>query len=77
MIFDARVGECIRRDVLRAVYAEHEHEVLDCGRLAHVVSCQACLDEITETLGLTPLSRRQPADFVDREVDAAATGEPR
>lgn len=76
-VFDARSGNCLPHDHLRRLYAAHEHDVFNCEHLAHVVSCRACLDAITETLGITPLDRRRPEEFIEGTGNVAVTEERR
>ncbi|HEY2976044.1 MAG TPA: RNA polymerase sigma factor, partial [Pyrinomonadaceae bacterium] len=62
MIFAARQSECPSRRELKEFYGAFEATPMDCERLAHVVSCAKCLDQINMMLKLPLLAERNPAD---------------
>jgi RNA polymerase sigma factor (sigma-70 family) len=62
MIFAARHGECPSRSEHKEFYGALEATPMDCERLAHVVSCVKCLDQINTMLKLPSLAERNPAD---------------
>jgi DNA-directed RNA polymerase specialized sigma24 family protein len=67
-IFRSRQGECLDRKSLRALYpAAGQHIPLECGQLAHIVSCPVCLDGVNRLLGLDLLSERRATDTLTRD----------
>src|SRR5262249_20811676 len=57
-IYASRTGACFTdRDVDR-FYASHRPDPMEAPRLAHLVSCAACLDAVNRRLGLRLLSGR-------------------
>ncbi|HJP94150.1 MAG TPA: sigma factor [Pyrinomonadaceae bacterium] len=58
MIFNSRRGECLSRRNLEEIYLERHKGALTAKKLAHIVSCHACLDAVNSLLGLTLLERR-------------------
>ncbi len=63
-IFAARHGQCPTIEEWQRIYDSQEGESLDSSRLAHLVSCSRCLDEVNRTLRLPPLSDRYPTDML-------------
>ncbi len=63
-IFAAKHGECPSVEDWQQIYASQEGDSLDSSRLAHLVSCPRCLDEVNRMLGLPPLSDRYPTDML-------------
>ena len=68
MIFAARQGECPSRRELKEFYGALEATPMDCERLAHVVSCAKCLDQINSMLKLPSLAERSPADSIGKDT---------
>jgi len=68
-IFRSCQGECLDSDSLRALYVERHIVTADNARLAHIVSCAKCLDEINGKLGLPLLAERHPADALGPNND--------
>jgi len=66
-IFDSRNGDCLTKEELHALYNSEASEALDCARLAHIASCQQCLDEVSTLLNLLPLSSRSPAETAGKD----------
>jgi RNA polymerase sigma factor (sigma-70 family) len=58
--------ECILHFHLRKLYSVQCEEEIDCKTLAHIVSCADCLDAVNSFLGLELLSKRYPADTLNR-----------
>jgi DNA-directed RNA polymerase specialized sigma24 family protein len=62
-IYRSRKGACLSARQLQDVYQSAETAGLKTQLLAHIVSCQRCLDEVNKLLGLPPLSDRHPPDM--------------
>jgi len=58
MIFNSRQGECLARTELQEIYTAGSADALTTAKLAHIVSCQACLEVVNGLLGLPPLAER-------------------
>ena len=58
MIFNSRQGDCLPQPELEVIYAGGSADALTTAKLAHIVSCQACLDAVNGLLGLPPLAER-------------------
>ena len=75
MIFNACHGDCPSQTELAAIYAAGNPEALTTAKLAHIVSCRACLDAVNSLLGLPSLAQRYRADARDpKEPPSDATG---
>jgi RNA polymerase sigma factor (sigma-70 family) len=66
LIFDSRQGECLSEETLFRFY-KPENEGPDRQALAHIVSCQACIESINSLLGLPPLANRYPLDQIGKD----------
>ena len=53
MIFDSCSGECLSQQEFDHVYLNGNREALATRKLAHVVSCRKCLDEVNRLLAST------------------------
>jgi len=74
-IFRARTGDCFTPAQLRELYRPPDKvdgSSLTCERLAHLVSCRVCLDEVNHLLGLPPLAERYPTDMIGPNTPGAA-----
>lgn len=60
-------GSCASRDELQLQYAADAPASIDAERLAHLATCDACLDRTNRVLGLPPLSERHPTDMLGRD----------
>jgi DNA-directed RNA polymerase specialized sigma24 family protein len=58
LIFSSCHGDCLPQQELKELYAGGEAETLTTAKLAHLVSCPACLDAVNAILGLPVLSER-------------------
>jgi RNA polymerase sigma factor (sigma-70 family) len=58
LIFEAKSGACLSASRLHNIYRPDSLMIPDHTVLAHIVSCQSCLDAVSELLGLPPLSGR-------------------
>ena len=61
MIFNSRRGECLSPEELDGLYNGDNADALTTARLAHIVSCRACLDAVNSLLGLSSLAQRYQA----------------
>jgi len=61
MIFNSRRGECLTNEELDEVYNGNSADALTTAKLAHIVSCCACLDAVNSLLGLPRLAQRYEA----------------
>ena len=61
MIFNSRRGECLSSEDLDEVYNGDNADALTTARLAHIVSCRACLEAVNSLLGLPSLAQRYQA----------------
>src|SRR5579862_4454770 len=61
-IFSAREGECLAPDELRMRYQGLSEGQIDAALLSHIVSCEACLDEVSRAVGVPPASKRTSGD---------------
>lgn len=62
LIFSAPRDSCLPFDELEKRYQILDHKPLDSELLAHIVSCQLCLDVVSRLCGLRPGSKRSPWD---------------
>ncbi len=67
MIFHSKRGECLSAAQLYDLYFGTQVTQMECGRLAHLVSCPSCLDELNRMLGLPLLSERAPTETLGRD----------
>jgi len=67
MIFQSKRGACLSRRQLRDFYSVTNDNPMECGHLAHMVSCPSCLDEVNRMLGLPLLSERNPTETLGRD----------
>jgi RNA polymerase sigma factor (sigma-70 family) len=64
-IFRSRQHECLTEAQIQNFYDDSTPaNSLDCGTLAHVVSCIGCLEQINRLLDLPPLFDRFPTDML-------------
>lgn len=66
-IFRSRQGECLDQTSLASIYDPRELKPVECLHLAHIVSCQVCLDGVNEVLGLDLLATRNATDTLTRD----------
>jgi len=59
---------CISRFTLQKLYVGPRQEQIDCKTLAHIVSCEGCLDAVNTLLGLEMLSTRYTIDTLGRRT---------
>jgi RNA polymerase sigma factor (sigma-70 family) len=58
MIFNSCQGDCLSQAELETIYASGNANALTTPKLAHIVSCAACLDAVNGLLGLPLLAQR-------------------
>src|SRR6185503_7485021 len=58
MIFNSCHGSCLSQSALAEIYTEGHPDALTTAKLAHIVSCHACLDAVNGVLGLPSLANR-------------------
>ncbi len=73
-IFRSRQGDCLSLEQLHSLYEPHS-EPIPCEALAHIVSCQPCLDEVNKMYGLPFLSERYAVDTMGKD-DSSKDGGP-
>src|ERR1043165_2131118 len=75
MILKSCKGECLSPSELAEIYTEGHSDALTTAKLAHIVSCHACLDAVNGLLGLPSLAHRYRTDTrAPKEPPRDATG---
>ena len=75
MIFTSCKGECLSKSELAEIYTEGQTDALTTAKLAHIVSCHACLDAVNGVLGLPSLANRYRTETHEpKEPPGDATG---
>ena len=77
MIFNSRCGDCLTANELEEIYGGGNADALTTAKLAHIVSCHACLDAVNSLLGLPQLAQRyqaQPPEPKEPPGDASGGG---
>ena len=65
LVFRSCRGACLSQEELKQAYADGNGETLTTGKLAHIVSCPACLDAVNAILGLPLLAERNRSDSAE------------
>ncbi|HWS88889.1 MAG TPA: sigma-70 family RNA polymerase sigma factor [Pyrinomonadaceae bacterium] len=65
-------GECLPKADLEQVY--RADAPVECATLAHLVSCEGCLDTVNRLLGLPLLAERNPVDTVGKDTGSGGGG---
>jgi RNA polymerase sigma factor (sigma-70 family) len=73
-IFRSRQGSCLSREQLDSLYGPFSEAQISCEILAHVVSCQRCLDQVNKMLGLPSLSDRFAVDTMGKDDSSPGGG---
>lgn len=77
-VFRTQHGDCVEREQLQRIYSAENDVPVECATLAHIVSCEPCLDKVNGVLGIDPLSARCPIDKLGRDKSSSSTlGPPR
>ena len=63
-VFAARTGNCLSKEAFEEIYQAKFVTLLDRARLAHIVSCPECLNQINKILNLSDLNDRFPPDML-------------
>jgi len=66
-IFRSCSGEHFGVEALKSLYRFNAGDGPECGALAHLVSCQTCLDEVNNLLDIPALASRYPEDTVGKD----------
>ena len=75
IIFSSCQGECLTQAELIEIYSEGQPDSLTTPKLAHIVSCPACLDAVNRRVGLPLLAERyRTASQGPKEPPGDATG---
>jgi len=67
-IFSSATGPCLTPNEVQYRFRSKQSDGIDCSTLAHVVSCERCLDAVNETLGLPLLSTRQSGESLQKDT---------
>jgi RNA polymerase sigma factor (sigma-70 family) len=74
MIFKSSEGECLAQSELAEIYTEGHSDSLTTARLAHIVSCPACLNAVNRLLGLPLLAERYSTESSEPTDPPDVTG---
>ena len=74
LVCSSRQGPCISPNELMRTYKADAAESLTTTRLAHIVSCDTCLDEVNRILGLPSLEHRLPKQSNERRPPTSGSG---
>jgi len=66
-IFDSCQGEHLDQNAIDAFYSTESSVVPDRTILAHIVSCETCIEKVNLVLGLPSLASRYPLDMVGKD----------
>ncbi len=67
-IFGSRQGDCrVETDLTDLYDADRSEDGLDRPTVAHIVSCQTCLEAVNALLGLESLATRYPQDTIGKD----------
>jgi DNA-directed RNA polymerase specialized sigma24 family protein len=67
MLFAARHSACLPADSLLAFYRDAFPEPIECSLLAHLVSCQQCLDLLNDFMKRPRIDQRVPGESMDSD----------
>jgi len=73
-IFHSRRGDCLSVEQLHSLYEPQSEAPIPCETLAHIVSCQPCLDEVNKIYGLPFLSERYAVDTMGKDDSSKGSG---
>lgn len=73
-IFRSRHGDCLSREQFNSIYGPHSEALITCETLAHIVSCQSCLDRVNKLYGLPFLSERYAVDTMGKDDSSKGGG---
>jgi RNA polymerase sigma factor (sigma-70 family) len=73
-VFRSKHHECPSNKELVSFYRSDADAGVEPEVLAHLVSCQGCLDTVNKTLGLPLLAERYPTDTLGKDMNAKGGG---
>ena len=73
-IFRSRRGDCLSAEQLDAIYESQTEASIACETLAHLVSCQGCLDHVNKIYGMPLLSERYAVDTMGKDDSSKGGG---
>jgi len=73
-IFRSRQGDCLSSEQFDSIYGPHSEALITCETLAHIVSCQSCLDRVNKFYGLPFLSERYAVDTMGKDDSSKGGG---
>ncbi len=74
-IFRSRHGDCLSPEQFDSIYGPHSEALITCETLAHIVSCQSCLDRVNKFYGLPFLSERYAVDTMGKDDSSKGGGQ--
>jgi DNA-directed RNA polymerase specialized sigma24 family protein len=66
-IFLSCASDCLDEEELKRIYLDTRRVPIECSRLAHIVSCQRCIDRVNALVGLPPLAERSATEMLGRD----------
>ena len=66
-IFESRQGEHASAEDLNHTYKNESSNGPECRPLAHIVSCESCIENVNSLLDLPPLASRYPLDTIGKD----------
>ena len=73
-IFRSRHGACLLPEQFDSIYGPHSEALIACETLAHIVSCQPCLDHVNKMYSLPFLSERYAVDTMGKDDSSKGGG---
>lgn len=73
-IFRSRHGDCLSPEQFDSLYGPGSETLISCESLAHIVSCQGCLDHVNRIHGMTLLSERYAVDTMGKDDSSKGGG---
>ncbi len=73
-IFRSRHGDCLSPEQFDSIYGPHSELPITCETLAHIVSCQSCLDQVNKLYGMPFLSERYAVDTMGKDDSSKGGG---
>ncbi len=73
-IFRSRHGDCLSPEQFDSIYGPHSELPITCESLAHIVSCQSCLDQVNKLYGMPFLSERYAVDTMGKDDSSKGGG---
>jgi DNA-directed RNA polymerase specialized sigma24 family protein len=73
-IFRSCHGDCLSPEQFDSIYGPHSEALITCETLAHIVSCESCLDGVNKLYGLPFLSERYAVDTMGKDDSSKGGG---